>query len=134
MKCFHAGFGSFLCGNPLQAVRARTQKQMVSLVIQIPSSTPRIQFDSLEKIYFKALSHFSSVSSRKSHICNSLTSQFISYLSCAQVQKSRSQTRPSTQLGSYIPERMYDDEQPSSQDRSDVFAELRNWRIEHNKY
>ncbi|XP_065147196.1 leucine-rich repeat-containing protein 56 [Paramisgurnus dabryanus] len=72
-----SGFGSFLCGNPLQAVRARTQKQMV--------------------------------------------------------QNSRSQTRPSTRLGSYIPERTYDDEQPSSQDRSDVFAELRSWRIEHNK-
>lgn len=44
-----------------------------------------------------------------------------------------SQTRPSTRLSSYIPDHSYDNEQPSSQDRSDVFAELRSWRIEHNR-
>ncbi|XP_056596198.1 leucine-rich repeat-containing protein 56 isoform X2 [Triplophysa dalaica] len=71
------GFGSVLCGNPLQAARARRQKKTV--------------------------------------------------------QNSHSQTRPSTRLSSYIPEHSYDNEQPSSQDRTDVYAELRSWRIEHNK-
>ncbi|XP_051979341.1 leucine-rich repeat-containing protein 56-like [Xyrauchen texanus] len=71
------GVGSFLCGNPLQAARARRQK--------------------------------------------------------LKLQNSRSQTRPSTRLGSYIPEHMYDHEESSSQDRSVVFAELRSWRIEHDK-
>ncbi|XP_051548118.1 leucine-rich repeat-containing protein 56-like [Myxocyprinus asiaticus] len=71
------GVGSFLCGNPLQAARARRQK--------------------------------------------------------LKLQNSRSQTRPSTRLSSYIPEHMYDHEESSSQDRSVVFAELRSWRIEHDK-
>ncbi|KAI7811754.1 putative leucine-rich repeat-containing protein 56 [Triplophysa rosa] len=71
------GFGSVLCGNPLQAARARRQKKTV--------------------------------------------------------QNSHSQTRPSTRLSSYIPEHSYDNEQPSGQDRIDVYAELRSWRIEHNK-
>ncbi|KAA0724225.1 Leucine-rich repeat-containing protein 56 [Triplophysa tibetana] len=50
-----------------------------------------------------------------------------------EVQNSHSHTRPSTRLSSYIPEHSYDNEQPSSQDRIDVYAELRSWRIEHNK-
>ncbi|XP_009296335.1 leucine-rich repeat-containing protein 56 [Danio rerio] len=72
------GVGTVLCGNPLQAVRARRQK--------------------------------------------------------IKLQNSQSQIQPSTQLSSYIPEHTYDFEQSSSQDRSDVFAELRSWRIEHNKH
>ncbi|XP_053345628.1 leucine-rich repeat-containing protein 56 [Clarias gariepinus] len=42
-------------------------------------------------------------------------------------------SRPCTQLSTYLPEHTYDVEETSSQDRSDVFEELRAWRKEHNK-
>ncbi|KAB5565531.1 hypothetical protein PHYPO_G00242670 [Pangasianodon hypophthalmus] len=50
-----------------------------------------------------------------------------------QLQGPSSHSRPCTQLGSYVPEHTYDVEETNSQDRSDVFAELRAWRKEHNK-
>ncbi|XP_067235242.1 leucine-rich repeat-containing protein 56 [Chanodichthys erythropterus] len=50
------------------------------------------------------------------------------------LQNSHSQTRPSTRLGSYVPEHTYDYEESSSEDRSKVFAELRSRRIEHKKH
>ncbi|CAM4735214.1 unnamed protein product [Leuciscus chuanchicus] len=40
----------------------------------------------------------------------------------------------SPRLSSYVPEHTYDYEESSSEDRSDVFAELRSWRIEHKKH
>ncbi|KAK7121179.1 hypothetical protein R3I93_022312 [Phoxinus phoxinus] len=40
----------------------------------------------------------------------------------------------SPRLCSYVPEHTHDYEESSSEDRSDVFAELRSWRIEHNKH
>ncbi|XP_066523627.1 leucine-rich repeat-containing protein 56 [Hoplias malabaricus] len=49
------------------------------------------------------------------------------------LQVGSSHSRPCTQLGSYVPEHTYDIEETSSQDRSDVFAELRSWREEHSK-
>ncbi|KAI5626869.1 leucine-rich repeat-containing protein 56, partial [Silurus asotus] len=49
------------------------------------------------------------------------------------LQDPSSHSRPFTQLGSYVPEHTYDVVETSSQDRSDVFAELRAWRKEHNK-
>ncbi|KAG7324371.1 hypothetical protein KOW79_012387 [Hemibagrus wyckioides] len=49
------------------------------------------------------------------------------------LQGPSSHSRPCTQLGSYIPEHTYDVEETSSQDYSDVFAELRAWRKEHKK-
>ncbi|XP_053497547.1 leucine-rich repeat-containing protein 56 isoform X1 [Ictalurus furcatus] len=49
------------------------------------------------------------------------------------LQSPSSHSRPCTQLSSYVPEHTYDVEETSSQDRSDVFAELRAWRKEHNK-
>ncbi|XP_072529718.1 leucine-rich repeat-containing protein 56 isoform X2 [Salminus brasiliensis] len=48
-------------------------------------------------------------------------------------QVTKSHSRPCTQLGSYVPEHTYDVEDTSTQDRSDVFAELRVWRKEHSK-
>ncbi|KAK3557914.1 hypothetical protein QTP86_003310 [Hemibagrus guttatus] len=49
------------------------------------------------------------------------------------LQGQSSHSTPCTQLGSYIPEHTYDVEETSSQDYTDVFAELRAWRKEHNK-
>ncbi|KAF7702251.1 leucine-rich repeat-containing protein 56 isoform X1 [Silurus meridionalis] len=49
------------------------------------------------------------------------------------LQDPSSHSRPFTQLGSYVPEHTYDVVETSIQDRSDVFAELRAWRKEHNK-
>ncbi|XP_062857361.1 leucine-rich repeat-containing protein 56 isoform X2 [Trichomycterus rosablanca] len=75
------GVGKVLfCGNPLQVIRARRQKNNTG-VSQGPSS----------------------------------------------------HSRPCTQLGSYVPEHTYNIEVSSSQDRTDIFAELIAWRKEHSK-
>ncbi|XP_077067465.1 leucine-rich repeat-containing protein 56 isoform X2 [Siphateles boraxobius] len=51
------------------------------------------------------------------------------------VRARRQKTKLSSpRLTSYVPEHTYDYEESSIEDRNDVFAELKSWRIEHNKH
>ncbi|XP_039519092.1 leucine-rich repeat-containing protein 56 isoform X1 [Pimephales promelas] len=54
-------------------------------------------------------------------------------LQVVRVRRQKTKLR-TPQLSSYVPEHTYSYEESSSEDRSGVFAELRSWRIEHNKH